>query len=200
MMTGRIRMNPTELKQAIAADIDTLKTLDLEIMSADEYYRANLMQFRHVFLKIYCTIIGSMLLAMMLHLPQMGGLSWDLFVAMVETFGLALGLVAIVFLFIYDTIAHYIIVKNQLRHKLKTGDVIVEKFQLLGKISYRIFATIVITPAFFLDPGCVLVATAAGFFITAILTGIIIDMETNRIGISTLMTLINKYFDKKKTS
>src|SRR3990167_10961701 len=193
-------MNSTELKQAIADDMEALKTLDLEIMPANEYYSANIVQCRHVFLKIYLTILGSMLLAMVLRLPHIRGTPWELFIGMLEGSGLALGMDAIVFLFIYDTITHYIIVKHQLRHKLKTGDVIVEKFQLCGKISYRIFATIVIIPAFFLDPGCVLVASAAGFIITAVLTGVIIDMETNRIGISTLMTLINKYFDKKKTS
>ena len=169
-------MNPIELKQAIADDIETLKTLDLEIMPAHEYYSANLRQFRYVFLKIYLTIFGAILLSTMLHLQQMGGLSWELLIATIEGSGLALGMVAIVFLFIYDTITHYIIVKHQLRHKLKTGDVIVEKFQLCGKISYRIFATIVIIPAFFLDPGCVLVASAAGFIITPVLTGVIIYM------------------------
>src|SRR3990167_6257390 len=131
-------MNPIELKQAIADDIETLKTLDLEIMPAREYYSANLKQFRYVFLKIYLTIIGSLSLSIILHLDK----SWALLIDTFMGFGLALGMVVIVFLFIYDTITHYIIVKHQLRHKLKTGDLIVKNFQLLGKIAYRIFATI----------------------------------------------------------
>ncbi|ERH43338.1 hypothetical protein N750_12455 [Legionella pneumophila str. Leg01/53] len=43
-------MNSQELKEAIALDIETLKTLDVDIMPAKEYYQANRRLFLHVFL------------------------------------------------------------------------------------------------------------------------------------------------------
>ena len=43
-------MNTRELKEAITQDIEILKTLDVDIMPSDAYYKANSRLFLHVFL------------------------------------------------------------------------------------------------------------------------------------------------------
>ncbi|HHJ0473914.1 TPA: hypothetical protein ACQDQW_001704, partial [Legionella pneumophila] len=105
-------MNSQELKEAIALDIETLKTLDVDIMPAKEYYQANRRLFLHVFFKLY----GTILLGFLLPLP----FYWK--VLMVETSTheliyiffwlplMALGLCLFVFLFIYSSLNQYILI------------------------------------------------------------------------------------------
>lgn len=50
-------MNVQELKEAIAQDIETIKTLDVDIMPAREYYELNARLFLSVFFKMYGTIL-----------------------------------------------------------------------------------------------------------------------------------------------
>ncbi|MCW8481724.1 hypothetical protein, partial [Legionella pneumophila] len=154
-------MNSQELKEAIALDIETLKTLDVDIMPAKEYYQANRRLFLHVFFKLY----GTILLGFLLPLP----FYWK--VLMVETSTheliyiffwlplMALGLCLFVFLFIYSSLNQYILIDYQLKHKLRTGSLIVKQIRRAGTIAYRIFAGLVLIPSLFLFP-------SAAFFIS----------------------------------
>lgn len=192
-------MTTHELKEAITQDIETLKTLEVDIMPADEYYKANLSLFIHVFLKMYGTIILGFFLPVFFYWQELASMS---FLELLSSLGLiallALGLCLFAFLFIYSSLNHYVLINHQLRGKLKTGDLIVKKIRLAGTIAYRIYAAVVLIPSIFLFPGCALFLAFGAFFISGIVTSILIEMELNRIGISTLFTLVKNYFDKEK--
>lgn len=198
-------MNTQELKTAIATDIEILKTLDLDIMPSQEYYQANGSLFLRVFFKIYGTLIVAILLPYLCHyiyywqqlmdtpLRQHG-------IDMVYLAVLALALCAFAFLFIYSSLNHFVLIDSLLRPKLKTGELLVKNIRLAGNIAYGIFAALVLIPAPFLESGMVLFVAFGAFFVSGILTNILIEMEINRVGLSTLFTLVKVYFDKDKNN
>lgn len=192
-------MTTQELKEAITQDIETLKTLEVDIMPADKYYKANLNLFLHVFLKLYGTILLGFFLPVFFYWQE---LTSTPFPELLSSLGLmsllALGLCLFAFLFIYSSLNHYVLIKHQLRGKLKTGDLIVKQIRLAGTIAYRIYAAVVLIPSIFLFPGGALFLAFGAFFISGILTSMLVEMELNRIGISTLFTLVKNYFDKDK--
>lgn len=192
-------MSTYELKEAISLDIETLKSLEVDIMPAKEYYRLNAQLFCYVFLKIYSTILLGFILPILFHWQEIARTP---IIELMSALGfmalLAFGLCTFAFVFIYSAINHYILIKYQLKDKLRTGDLIVRQIRLAGMIAYRIFAAVVLIPSIFLFPGCALFLAIGGFFISGILTNIIVEMELNRIGISTLFVLVRRYFDKDK--
>ena len=193
-------MNTRELKEAITQDIETLKTLDVDIMPADAYYKANSRLFLHVFFKLYGTILLGFILPCPFYWRELMSFSaHELCYIFIWMPLMALGLCAFAFLFIYSSLNHYVLIKHQLRGHLKTGDLIVKQIRLAGTIAYRIYAAVILIPSLFLFPSAALFLAFGAFFISGIITGILVEMELNRIGISTLFTLVKNYFDKDKT-
>ncbi|BCA97254.1 hypothetical protein TUM19329_36150 (plasmid) [Legionella antarctica] len=193
-------MNTHELKKAITEDIETLKTLEVDIMPAHEYYKANVQLFVRVFLKLYGVILLGYLLPCPFYWKSlMSETAYGLLSAFFWMSVLALGLCLFAFLFIYSALNHYILIDCQLKNKLKTGGLMVKQIRRAGTIAYRIYAATVLTLSLFLFPGCALFIAFGAFFISGIVTSILVEMELNRIGISTLFTLVKNYFDKDKT-
>ncbi|HHM2299047.1 TPA: hypothetical protein ACRIDK_001981 [Legionella anisa] len=198
--------NTKGLKEAIAQDIETLKTLEVDIMASHEYYQANLHLFRKVFLKLY----GTILLGFILPIPFQWLFQtrfwqdiknesiWALVKGYSSMALLALGLCVFAFLFLYSSLTHYVLIDRQLKDKLRTGQFLVEKIRMAGTLAYRIFALIVLVPALFLPPGFSLFLAIGALFASGLITGIVVEMELNRIGISTLFTLVKSYFDSNK--
>ncbi len=189
--------DPQALKAAIAEDIETLKKLDVEILPASDYYKANGRLFLYVFLRIYGTVLGGCIVPSFFYWKDL--MSMGAFTYLLELMGAAFVLCAFAFLFIYSSLNHYVLIKYQLRDKLKTGDVLVDKLRLAGNIAYGIFAAVVLILSLFIPPGASLHLAFGGFFVSGIGTSIVVEMETNRIGISALFTLVQHYFDKDKT-
>lgn len=192
-------LNTHELKEAITEDIETLKTLEVGIMPAHEYYKTNIHLFLHVFFKIYGTILLGLILPVLFNWHEMSLIP---FLELLSSLGfvalLALGLCIFAFLFIYSSLNHYVLINHQLKNKLKTGELLVQKIRMAGTIAYRIFAAVVLIPSVYLYPGCALFLAFGAFFVSGIVTTIIVEMELNRIGISTLFTLVKNYFENDK--
>lgn len=191
-------MNAQELKQTITDDIETLKSLDLEIMPSHDYYRANLRLFKNVFLRIYLTVIGAAIVSIFFHWSSFFPDKENAFYHSLITFGGSFLLTGFMFLFIQETLNNYVIFYHQIRLKLKSGELIDQKIKQAGWLAYKVFAVVVVAPTLFLHPVCVLFAEFGAFFASAIITGVVIEMEVKRIGISTLFTQIKHYFDKSK--
>ena len=192
-------MTPQELKEAITEDIETLKKLEVDIMPADEYYKANLHLFLHVFLKLYGTILLGMVLPVFFYWQELISAPVHEILSSLGLMALlALGICLFAFLFLYSALNQYVLINYQLRAKLKTGDLIVQKMRQAGTIAYRIYAAVVLIPSLFLFPGGAVFLAFGAFFISGILTSILVEMELNRIGISTLFTLVKNYFNKDK--
>lgn len=191
-------MNAQDLKQAITEDIETLKSLDMEIMPSQDYYRANLGIFKAVFLRMYLTVVGAAILSIFLHWDSFFSGKENAFYHSLLTFGCSFLLSGFMFLFIQATLNNYVIFYHQIRFRLKTGELIDQQTKRAGWLAYKIFAVVVVVPTLFLHPVCVSLVEFGAFFVSGIVTGIIIEMEMKRIGISTLFTQIKHYFDKSK--
>ncbi|MBA2650233.1 MAG: hypothetical protein H0U75_11720 [Legionella sp.] len=192
-------MNNQELKEAITQDIERLKTLEVDIMPAQEYYQTNARLVVYVFLKTYATILLGYILPCFFYWQTLSSNTpYQLLMDFLYMALLALGVCLFAMLFISSAINQYVILNYQLKNKLKTGGLIVEKIRLAGTIAYRIFAAIVLIPSIFLPPGCALILGFGAFIMSGFLTSMLIEMELNRIGISTLFTLVKNYFDKDK--
>lgn len=193
-------MTSAELKQAIKEDIEALKTIDIDIMPSDEYYRTNARLFLYVLFKLFGTALLGLVLPLVWYWHYFSSLSeW------LETLGalfwaslLMLGIMVFIMLMISSSLSQYILINYQLRPKLKTGELIVSKMQLTGTIAYRIYAACVLIPSLFLPPGAAFYVAFGAFFVSGILTSILIDMELDRIGISVLFELVKHFFDKDK--
>ncbi|MCW8400511.1 hypothetical protein OQJ26_17160 [Legionella sp. PATHC038] len=196
------QMNTQELKEAIGQDIQTLKTLDVDIMPANQYYQANIRLFLYVFLKMYVVVVLGNFLPWLIHIREilkhasLGEALLEL--GYVELLGI--GVCLFVFLFLYSPLNHYVLFKYQLKDTLQTGKMLLQKMHSAATIFYRIYVAIVLIPSAFLFPGVAVLLAFVGFLISGLLTNIIIEMELNRIGISTLFTLIKAYFNQDKKS
>lgn len=188
-------MDSIALKEAIAADVETLKTLDLPIMPAREYYRLNFLLMRHVFLKIYFTVLLTIVIPYVYHCYPLATAP-----ELLEAIGFfvlfVFGLSLLFCLFLLSTLNQYVIVKHQLRTRLLTGDLIVDRIRFAGHVAYGIFTTIVVISPLFVQPAYVLGVAIGAFLISAALTGMVVEMELTRVGVSTLFALIRRFFDK----
>lgn len=143
-------MNTQELKEAITKDIETLKTLDVDIMPAEAYYKANTRLFLRVFLKLYGTIILGFILPCPFYWRELMSFSaHELIYLFIWMPLMALGLCAFAFLFIYSSLNHYVLINHQLKGHLRTGDLIVKQIRLAGTIAYRIYAAVILIPSLF---------------------------------------------------
>lgn len=196
------KMESTQaLKDAIACDIETLKTLELDIMPAKDYYHANRQLFIRVFFKLYGTVLIALLLSCVFYWTYLADESlYELVKGMGILALMGLGLCVVAFIFIYSSLNNYVLINYQLRSKLKTGDLLVEKIRWAGRIAYRIFAGIVLVGSLLLGAAFVLPLVIGGFFISSFLTSVIVEMEVKRIGLSTLFTLVKSYFDPEETA
>lgn len=193
-------MMPQELKEAIRTDIESLKTLDVDIMPADDYYRATARLILYVFFKMYGTVLLGFALPFVWFWQELHSQSeWVLLLSQLAGLSLmVLAMMVFIMTMISSALSHYVLINETLKPKLKTGQLLVEKMRLSGTIAYRIFAAIVLIPALFFPPGAALFTAIGAFFISGILTGILVEMELDRIGISMLFSLVKNFFDKDK--
>ncbi len=190
-------MDSTQLKQAISDDLETIKRLDLDIVPANDYYRANARAFMLVSLRIYGLCLGACIM------PALFREHWHVFFehsTWIEN-GLTLALSALAFtlfslFMLHSGINHYVIFNLQLRQKFKTGDVLLKKMQFGGWVAFSVFGLINTLATFIADPGLIFFAEIIAAIPTAIITSMLIEMETNRIGLSALTLAVNKYLSK----
>lgn len=68
-------MTSAELKQAIKEDIEALKTIDIDIMPSDEYYRTNARLFLYVLFKLFGTALLGLVLPLVWYWHYFSSLS-----------------------------------------------------------------------------------------------------------------------------
>ena len=193
-------MSPQELKKAIADDIEGLKTMDVAIMPANDYYKANARLSLSVLFKLFGTVFLGVA-APFLGYWLTGSSVFELLHELSKLIGMSLvaaGFCCFAFLLVFGELNRYILFNYQLRHLLKTGDLIAKNVEWMGNLSYRIFAGIVLFPSLFSPPGAAFFWTMVGVVVSWLVSGFIINMEFNRLGISTLFTLVNTYFKEGK--
>jgi len=187
-------MNTRELKQAILEDIETLKHLDLDIMEARLYYGELRRYAAVLFLLVWLpTVVGQCLT-----LP----LYWSQFLREPNDFlvfvFIPTALMALFWtLFCLSAIAQLVVFQNQLRPVLKTGDHLYHSTLSQCQVPYALFVGSVLLIMQFVPFYAAFIAQGVCVFILLGALVTMIDMEMNRIGISTLLSLMQRYFDKK---
>lgn len=195
-------MKSSELKQAINEDIETIKNLDLDIMESKEYYHLHRFLFTKVFLIYYFIAFVSCFLFTL---------------TSINLVMIAIPIIPSLFIFSMhlSTLNDYIIFNYQIRPKLKTGNLIVQKLKKAIRLYFFLYIPVVWSAAFLCghifilifgpphfegEPYFKLIISCAfpfgGFIFCMLIVQSIIELELKRVGISTLFAIIQKYFNQ----
>ena len=186
-------MSTTALKEAITADIEILKYLDVDIMESSLYYS----EIRRLAWTVFLLLSLPTLMAEVIYLP----FDWPLFVkcpAYHTGFILLVpALISLLFLVgLFGLMSEVVIFKHQLKPHLYTGELLYQKTLKVWRVPYAVYAVsiLLITPCFgWWSAGAVEFGAA---LVVPVILKVIIDLEINRIGVSALFTVIKKYFEK----
>lgn len=186
----------SHLKQQIQADLEALKSLDLEIMPAKTYYWENL--------KFFLMIWGSFLAIQLIAANAINkmGVWQDYFQEYAEHASAIVGKMwlgcivssLVISLFLLSRIKFYVIFKHQVRKHLQTGDVLTRKMHHIAWIFFCIFVFFIFPCTLFVNPDLTLFAAMAAFIFTALTSQFLISMELTRIGISVLFNAVSTFF------
>lgn len=193
-------MNSKELKQAIAADLETLKCLDVEIIPARTYYTSLLKLFAGgiwklalvVFLAITFSFINNPTHPMTGTGVYVETVCW----AALAAFFMALGTM----IFLMPAISQYYLIQYHLQNRLKTGHLLVAKLRQCAWLYWGVFTLFCLMFASVTESAVIFLMIGFSFMGSAAITWIAISMEMNRVGISTLFTVVNQFFNKDKTA
>lgn len=191
-------MNNQELKRAISEDVNTIKGLDPDIIPAKTYYSGLLKLFASGFWKIW--LIVSMTIAYSgIHNPSNDGLAREAASQVIrEATLMAFFMSIVIMLLLTPSINFFIQFRFHLKDKLKTGDLVAKKLKL---VAYVYFGCFLLLSAFFgsmAESAAIFLMVVFAFFGSLAATFFIVKMELNRVGLSTIFTVINEFFNKGK--
>jgi len=190
-------MNTTEMKAAIEEDIETLKAIDIDIMSRKSYYGAIRKLYFSVCLKMFGSLIIPFVLAYLLDSSGIKAhdteflndavLAW--IAAIPGTIMLSVPLIGLM--------TNYVIFKAQFKDKLRLGEDIDQMIRRMGRLAWFSFWGVMSLAFLAFHPFMLLLLGVFGGGI--ILWGIemFIEMEIKRLGISVLFETLKKHFEKK---
>ncbi|WP_131793627.1 hypothetical protein [Legionella brunensis] len=188
-------MNPQQLKQAIAEDIRTIKTLNPEIIPARSYYgglvKGALSGFWKMFIILFltlCYVIGS---------DEADPTTWSELFTSSSVISFFLSVVAI--LILLTPISFFVQFQFHLEKKLKTGALIRKKCSHISMVFFVVFASFCILFGSYASGQQIFFMLVLSFFLSLGATHIVVNLELSRIGFSSLFTLFNEFFSKGKT-
>lgn len=193
-------MNSAEMKAAIQADIETLKTMDVDILSEKEYYGRIRKRYCLVWMTMYAALILPFLLSYSLNI---NGIRYPGSEAFEDAILAWLAGIPITFIFtipLVGLINNYVIFQAQFKDKLQLGEIIddfIRRVTRLACISY--WGVILLTAAAF-HPSTLLFFGAFGGGIIMFGIGGFINMEIKRLGISVLFEALKKHFEKDEAA
>ncbi|WP_131783648.1 hypothetical protein [Legionella gresilensis] len=189
-------MNHQALKEAISEDIETIKNLNPDIIPAKIYYSKLLTLFISGFWKIWLIVSITIAYAGINH-PSNEGLAREAASqVMSESTLMAFFLSFGAMLLLSPSINFFILFRFHLESKLKTGALLVRKFK---HITYLFFGFFILLCALFGSYGesaAIFMIVVFSFFGSLAATYFFVKMELNRIGISTIFTIFDIYFNK----
>ena len=190
------------LKQQIQTDLQTLQSLDLDILSARTYYVEN---FKY-FAMLWAGLFSVQLIAV--KAINKIGMWQDYFQnhanhASAIQAKMWLGCIVsslIISLVMLARVKWYVIFKHQLREHLQTGVLLQQKIRQITTLFYSVYFVFLFFWMAFFSPDMALFAGFGALVFTLPLCLFLINMELTRVGISVLLSGINRYFNKDKTS
>ena len=188
-------MNDKELKQSIADDIETLKHLDIEIVESGRYYGEVRRLTLHWFLSLFGTSLAIGLVCIPLEWHPSG---MDVFGQIIFCLGGSLLFSFLFSLGIPSFAGQFVIFKDQLRPKLKTGDFLMKQLERIARVTYMTFVTILFISTVIAGSPLVGFMMIVAVCLTGCVMKLLIEMEAIRLGASVFFIVIKKYFSKNK--
>ena len=191
-------MSTQGLKQKIQRDLHTLKSLDLDIMSAKSYYWGNL----KAFVMLWSFFLLAQLIAVkVINASGVWQEYFDFYASHTNAIYFKMyagcGLASfIINLFFIGKIKLYIIFKHQISQHLETGNIILRKMRLAIYLILGLYAAFIFPLTLFCDPDVSLFAGLGAFVFSALLAQFIIQMELTRIGMSVIYKSVATLFNK----
>ena len=193
-------MNNKELKQAIAADIETLKGLDVEIIPARTYYLGLLKLVAGGIWKLGLVVFLAITFSF-IHNPTHPMTGRGDYVELIFWSALASFFMALcAMFFLLSTMSQYYLIQYHLKNRLKTGSLLVNKLRHCGWFFWGVFTLFCLMFASYTESAAIFLMIGFSFMASAFITHLAISMEMNRVGISTLFTVVNEFFNKDKTA
>ena len=188
----------SHLKQQIQVDLETLKSLNLDILPAKIYYSE--------MLKLFTILWGSFLGMQLIAAKAINamGIWQDYFQRYAEHESSIIGKMwlgcilssLVISLFLLSRIKLYVIFKHQIRDSLQTGLLLTRKMRHMAWIFYGLFSLFIFPCTLFCDPDVTLFAALAAFIFTALASQFVIGMELTRVGVGVLLEAVSALFSK----
>ncbi|HAU1796530.1 TPA: hypothetical protein JBJ46_14885 [Legionella pneumophila] len=188
-------MDPQQLKQAIAEDMRTIKSLNPEIIPARSYYGGLLKGAFSGFWKMF--IILFLTLCYVMGSDETDPTTWSELVTTSSVISFFLSAVAM--LILLTPISFFVQFRFHLEKKLKTGALIRKKCSHISMVFFGVFASLCILFGSYASGQQIFFMLVLSFFLSLGATHIVVNMELSRIGFSSLFTLFNEFFSKGKT-
>jgi hypothetical protein len=189
-------MNSAEMKEAIQADIETLKTMDVDILSPKAYYGAIRRLYFSVCLKMYASLIIPFVLAHLLY--DNGIIPYDAEALDYAVLAWIMAIPGAIILSIplFGMITNYVIFKAQFKDKLRLGEKIDQMIRRMGRLAWFSFWCVMSLATVAFHPFMLLMLGVFGGGIILWGIGMFVEMEVKRLGISVLFEALKKHFEK----
>ncbi|QDQ41214.1 hypothetical protein E3226_012060 (plasmid) [Legionella geestiana] len=190
-------MNNLNLKQAIAADIVVIKGLQPDIIPAGFYYKTWLRLFWGGFWKLWL-VISPVIAWSGINNPSNSSMAKEP-VQQIISEALMMGcFVSIVAMLLLSmAINMYIQFRFHLEDKLQTGAYIAKRLSWIGYLFFGVFTLFLLLLGSGAESATIFMAIVFSFVLSLLVTWFLVQMELNRIGISTIFAAIHTFFDKR---
>lgn len=189
-------MNSQELSAAIQDDIRRIRTLSPDIIPGRIYYGLLARLGFGFYWKIL--LIVSLALTYSFHynsdplrLP---------FPSMFDSMlgALIIGSIAslIMTVLLINPLNMLVLFRFHFENKLKTGGLLLKKFKLIGLIYFSALTFFCLLCGFFVKPEVMVGMLIFAFVLSGLATSFFINLELNRIGLSTIYSVINEFVNK----
>lgn len=189
----------TDLKQAFEADLNALKNLEIEILPANQYYRALFSRLG----MMYALFIGFQLLACLIAMYT-GAWDdpWSNTPERIKIAKMSLGVLlssAFFMLFMIGKVRSYVLFKYQMERFLQSGTYLSHKMRQALQLYFAIFSGLSFLCIAIFNQDMTFFAGIAAFIASGVLISIAIEMEASRIGLTVLVTAIRDMLALKRT-
>lgn len=189
-------MNSQELSAAIQDDIRRIRTLSPEIIPGRVYYgqlaRLGFGFYWKILLIVSLTIICSINCNSDPLNPPIPSLLDSVLIALI------VGSIAsfVMTVLLVNPLNMLVLFRFYFEKKLKTGGLLLKKFKLIRLIYFSSLTFFCLLCGFFVKPEAMIFMLIFAFGLSIIATSFFINLELNRIGLSTIYSVINEFCNK----
>lgn len=186
-------MNLQELKSAVTVDVETIKTLNPEIIPASVYY-LSLLKCTAIGLTFFWLVISLCIAYAGIHYPSNDELARETLSeifseSVLMAFFMSIGGILI----LLPSIVSYLQFHFHLENKLLTGIVLKKKFKQFAVCFMITFLLLCALFASGTESAVIFFTIGLSFFGSLFLTYVIVSMEISRLGLTVLFTAINQF-------